>query len=149
MWQGITPAIWRHTIYSGVRMTFYEFLREDVLGKNKDGTIPVWKATLGGVTAGGFAQFLATPADLVKVQIQMEGRRRLQGLPPRVHGTWDALTKIYRAGGVRGLWKGWAPNVQRAAFVNMGDLTTYDTAKHLILIHTPLNDNHFTHILAR
>lgn len=130
-------------------MTFYEYLREDVLGKNKDGTIPVWKAILAGVAAGGVAQFLATPTDLVKVQIQMEGRRRLQGLAPRVNGTWDALRKAFREGGTRGLWRGWAPNVQRAAFVNLGDLTTYDTAKHLILIYTPLNDNHFTHILAR
>lgn len=32
---------------------------------------------------GAIAQFLASPTDLVKVQMQMEGRRRLEGLPPR------------------------------------------------------------------
>ena len=33
--------------------------------------------------AGGLGQFIASPTDLVKVQMQMEGRRRLEGKPPR------------------------------------------------------------------
>jgi len=41
------------------------------------------KAVLSGLTAGGMAQFLASPTDLVKVHMQMEGRRRLDGKPPR------------------------------------------------------------------
>lgn len=41
------------------------------------------KSALGGVTSGAFAQFCASPTDLIKVQIQMEGRRRLLGKPPR------------------------------------------------------------------
>jgi len=41
------------------------------------------KAVLGGLTAGGMAQFIASPTDLVKVQMQMEGKRRLDGKPPR------------------------------------------------------------------
>lgn len=41
------------------------------------------KAMLGGLTAGGLAQFIASPTDLVKVQMQMEGRRRLEGQKPR------------------------------------------------------------------
>ncbi|KAJ6216471.1 hypothetical protein RDWZM_007628 [Blomia tropicalis] len=135
-------------VYSGVRMTFYEYIREELLGKNADGTIPVWKAVLGGCVAGMTAQFLASPADLVKVQVQMEGRRRLQGLEPRVRNARHAFARIYMEGGVRGLWKGWMPNVQRAAFVNLGDLATYDTAKHLILKHTNLNDNFFTHAFS-
>lgn len=51
--------------------------------KNADGTFPLWKSALSGATSGAIAQYLASPADLVKVQIQMEGKRRLQGLEPR------------------------------------------------------------------
>lgn len=129
-------------------MTLYEFIRENLLQKNPDGTIAIWKAILGGIFAGGLGQFLANPTDLVKVQIQMEGRRRLEGLEPRVQNTWHAFSKIFSEGGIRGLWKGWAPNVQRAALVNLGDLTTYDTSKHLILKHTTLSDNALTHCFA-
>ena len=38
---------------------------------------------ISGLTAGAMAQFIASPTDLVKVQMQMEGRRRLEGKPPR------------------------------------------------------------------
>lgn len=38
----------------------------------------------------------------------------------RVHGVIHAFVKIAREGGIRGLWAGWVPNVQRAALVNLG-----------------------------
>jgi Mitochondrial carrier protein. len=38
---------------------------------------------MSGVASGALAQFFASPTDLVKVQIQMEGKRRLLGKPPR------------------------------------------------------------------
>ena len=52
---------------------------------------PLWKRVLAGLSAGGIGQLIASPADLVKTQIQMEGKRRLQGKPARVQGTWDAV----------------------------------------------------------
>ena len=44
------------------------------------------QAAGAGLLAGGLGQLLSSPADLVKVQMQMEGRRRLLGHKPR----WDA-----------------------------------------------------------
>ncbi|VEL25380.1 unnamed protein product [Protopolystoma xenopodis] len=35
--------------------------------------------------------------------------------------------------GWRGLWRGALPNVQRAALVNMGEMTTYDTSKRWLI----------------
>eukprot|EP00058_Branchiostoma_floridae_P020628 XP_002606118.1 hypothetical protein BRAFLDRAFT_125117 [Branchiostoma floridae] len=109
-------------VYSGCRMGAYEWIRDNVLGREPDGSFPVWKAVCGGLVAGSLGQFIASPTDLVKVQMQMEGRRILEGKPARVRGTWHAFTKILAEGGIRGLWKGWVPNVQRAALVNMGDV---------------------------
>ncbi|ESO84771.1 hypothetical protein LOTGIDRAFT_221879 [Lottia gigantea] len=148
LWQGVTPALYRHVFYSGCRMSFYELLRDKVLGKNKDGTFPLWKATVASTLAGAGGQFIASPTDLIKVQMQMEGRRRLEGKPPRVTSSLHALKKIVAEGGVRGLWSGWVPNCQRAALVNMGDLVTYDTVKHQLLTHTNIGDNHITHIIS-
>uniref|UniRef100_A0A8C5M8M3 Solute carrier family 25 member 27 n=1 Tax=Leptobrachium leishanense TaxID=445787 RepID=A0A8C5M8M3_9ANUR len=106
------------------------------------------KAVIGGMTAGAIGQFFASPTDLVKVQMQMEGKRRLEGKPPRVRGVYHALVTIVSKGGVRGLWAGWVPNVQRAALVNMGDLTTYDTVKHFLLRNTNLKDNMLCHSIS-
>uniref|UniRef100_A0AAY5KPG7 Mitochondrial uncoupling protein 4 n=1 Tax=Esox lucius TaxID=8010 RepID=A0AAY5KPG7_ESOLU len=147
LWQGATPAVYRHIVYSGVRMVTYEQFR-DVLGRSEDDTFPLWKAAIGGMLAGAVGQFMASPTDLVKVQMQMEGRRRLEGKPPRVHGVYQAVLKIISEGGIRGLWAGWVPNVQRAALVNLGDLTTYDTVKHILLRNTSLQDNSLCHGLA-
>lgn len=148
LWRGVTPALYRHVVYSGVRMVSYEKIREAMMEDHRDRAFPVWKSAVSGVISGGLAQFLSSPADLVKVQIQMEGKRQLLGFKPRVHNTWHAFQKIVAEGGVRGLWKGSIPNVQRAALVNLGDLTTYDTVKQMIIAHTTLGDSTLTHVIA-
>lgn len=61
----------------------------------------------------------------------------------------DAFQKILKTGGIRGLWKGSVPNVYRASLVNLGDLTTYDTAKHFIIDNLHIPDSHLTHVLSR
>nr|XP_008540299.1 PREDICTED: mitochondrial uncoupling protein 4 isoform X4 [Equus przewalskii] len=149
LWQGVTPAIYRHIVYSGGRMVTYEHLREVVFGKTEDKHYPLWKSVIGGMMAGVVGQFLANPTDLVKVQMQMEGKRKLEGKPLRFRGVHHAFAKILAEGGIRGLWAGWVPNIQRAALVNMGDLTTYDTVKHYLVLNTPLEDNIMTHGLSR
>uniref|UniRef100_A0A914V1L4 Mitochondrial uncoupling protein 4 n=1 Tax=Plectus sambesii TaxID=2011161 RepID=A0A914V1L4_9BILA len=148
LWQGVTPAIYRHFVYTGVRMAAYEHLRENVFHRNEDGTFAFWKSIVCGAVAGFTGQFLASPADLVKIQMQMEGHRRLQGLPPRVHNMWHAFRTVIDHNGVRGLWKGWMPNCQRAALVNMADLATYDKLKHWLLAHTALKDDVITHSIS-
>ena len=40
------------------------------------------------------------------------------------------------------------PPPQRAALVNLGELTTYDTVKHFLLGHTSLQDNSLTHSIS-
>lgn len=148
LYQGLQPALIRHIVYTGSRMSIYELFREHILQREADGSFPVWKASVGGLCAGALGQLIASPTDLIKVQLQMEGRRKLEGKPPRVKGALDAFNKIVAESGVKGLYRGVIPNVQRAALVNMGDLCTYDTAKQNLLRHTDLQDNYVTHSLA-
>ena len=56
--------------------------------------------------------------------------------------------KILAEGGVVALWRVCWPNVQRAALVNLGDLSTYDSVKNAILENTALEDNSITHCMA-
>lgn len=146
LWQGVTPALYRHIVYSGVRIVTYDNLRKKLRNGNND--FALWQSALAGVGAGGLAQWLASPADLVKVHIQMEGKRRLLGLEPRVHGAAHAFREIVSRGGIAGLWKGSVPNVQRAALVNLGDLTTYDTVKRFVMKKSGLPDCHLVHIIS-
>lgn len=93
-------------------------------------------------------QVFASPADLVKVRMQADGRLASQGQQPRYSGPYDALSKIIRTEGIRGLWKGVFPNVQRAFLVNMGELACYDHAKRFVINHQIANDNIYAHTLA-
>lgn len=93
-------------------------------------------------------QVLASPADLIKIRMQADSRLLSQGIQPRYTGVLDAFTKIIRAEGFLGLWKGVAPNAQRAFLVNMGELTCYDQAKHFIIREQICDDNLYAHTLA-
>jgi len=147
LWRGMLPALYRHAIYTGFRMSAYEEIRNQLSRDHKDG-FSLWKKVIAGMLAGGLGQLMASPTDLIKTQIQMEGKRRLLGKPPRVTGMTDAFRKILSEGGVVGLWRGCWPNVQRAALVNLGDLSTYDSVKRSILTNTTLEDNYLTHCMA-
>ncbi|CAL8094422.1 unnamed protein product [Calicophoron daubneyi] len=119
----------------------------------------VIRAASAGVLAGAAAQFLASPADLLKVQLQTERRWRTEaGFSPSAPNQTSVpiqrlsmvrtARRIVRNGGVLGLWRGGLPNVQRAALVNMGELTTYDTAKRWFAVHFCLEDGPLLHICA-
>ena len=58
------------------------------------------------------------------------------------------VRKVLQQAGLFGLWRGCWPNVGRAALVNLGDLSTYDSVKRNILDNTNLEDNTLTHTMS-
>ncbi|CAH8454071.1 unnamed protein product [Heterobilharzia americana] len=120
------------------------------------------RAALTGVIAGSVAQFLASPIDLIKVRLQTERRwlseTHLNGSksakPTEIPVSYKRLSlirttkQLISESGIIGLWRGGLPNVQRAALVNMGELTTYDTAKRWYALRFRLEDGPFLHICA-
>ncbi|CAD6198025.1 unnamed protein product [Caenorhabditis auriculariae] len=148
LWTGVAPAITRHYIYTGIRMGAYEWIRGLTFHPEKEKSFPIWKSMLSGAGSGLVAQFAASPTDLVKVQMQMEGLRRLQNQPLRYTGAWNCFVSLYRTQGFFGLWIGWLPNCQRAALLNMADIATYDNTKHALIDEVGLKDNWITHAIA-
>ncbi|KAL8142317.1 hypothetical protein V2J09_015349 [Rumex salicifolius] len=150
LYLGLSPAIIRHLFYTPLRIVGYEHLRNLVLassgGDAASLSLPT-KALVGGFS-GVIAQIVASPADLVKVRMQADGRLLRQGLQPRYSGPIDALTKIIHNEGFSGLWKGVFPNVQRALLVNMGELACYDHAKRFVIQKQIADDNIYAHTLA-
>lgn len=148
LYRGVSPAIARHVPYTGTRVILYEYLRGRF---TKEGEKPSFLMRLGmGFTAGGTAQVIAVPMDLIKVRMQADGRLVASGelSKPRYSGLVDAMRKITTQEGVVGLWKGSVPAVQRAAMVNLGELATYDTAKQMWLGTGLVADNVYCHVLS-
>ncbi|VDN51485.1 unnamed protein product [Dracunculus medinensis] len=40
LWRGVTPAIYRHYVYTGIRMGCYEIIRDKLFDKEKDVIFP-------------------------------------------------------------------------------------------------------------
>ncbi|XP_028062282.1 mitochondrial uncoupling protein 3 isoform X1 [Camellia sinensis] len=147
LYKGLSPAIVRHMFYTPIRIVFYEHLRNTFVVSTDPSLSLSTKALIGGFS-GVIAQVVASPADLVKVRMQADGRMVSQGFQPRYSGPFDAFNKILRKEGFGGLWKGVFPNVQRAFLVNMGELASYDHAKHFIIQNQLAGDNIYAHTLA-
>eukprot|EP00041_Stephanoeca_diplocostata_P035634 m.1263465 g.1263465 ORF g.1263465 m.1263465 type:complete len:304 (-) comp24734_c1_seq10:3281-4192(-) len=147
LYGGLFPACLRHVVYSGSRMMIYEYLREDVLGRDAHGNFALWKGVVAGLSAGALGQFIANPTDLAKVQMQMDGKRISQGQKPLYTSTAHAFKTLYKQNGIRGMWRGWVPNCQRAGLTQLGDLTSYDFFKQKALAHG-FKDGPTTHAMA-
>ncbi|CAG9584407.1 unnamed protein product [Danaus chrysippus] len=146
LWSGLVPMFQRHAIYSGCRLVFYEQFRNAF--KDDTGKVSLAVASIGGLAAGSLAQLIASPTDLVKVQMQAEGRRVLQGRPKRFKNCRQVYSLLYTQSGILGFWRGAVPNVQRAALVNMGDLAAYDCCKQFLLREVGMKDTPLVHAAA-
>jgi solute carrier family 25 uncoupling protein 27 len=141
-YNGISAAIMRHWVYTGCRISMYDAFRHKARQTTgKEDLSIFWKCLCGG-SAGGLGQLIATPFDLVKVRL-ISDRNRSQ-----YSGFLDCVKKIYRAEGRIGFYRGWLPSVQRALMVNIGELSTYDESKRIILRNTDLKDGIAVHTMA-
>lgn len=162
LFTGLAPALLRHLIYTPTRIVLYEQLRQAAATHNNSKhsslssysessslSVTMGQRLLCGASSGALGQLIASPADLIKVRMQSDGRG-----PPhqrRYTGVVDAVSKIVRTeGGIAALWRGWQPNVQRAALVNLGELASYDLAKQSLLQHYPhyFRDNIVCHLCS-
>lgn len=139
VYAGLGAAVLRHVPYTTTRIIVFETLSSR-LGKERKtsadtltGSAARVVSTFGlGFVAGGVAQFIATPLDLVKVRTIGDASKPLQERR-YTKGVFDALCRIHREQGLKGMWTGAMPAVQRAALVNLGELSTYDLAKTKIV----------------
>ncbi|KAH8263516.1 hypothetical protein KR044_010035, partial [Drosophila immigrans] len=150
LYGGISAMVLRHSVFTGLKMYLYDSLRSALVIIDKDGKpqLPFLRGALCGMMAGAGANMVSSPTDLIKVQMQMEGRRRLMGEPPRIHNIFQALTSIYKSGGITALWKGTVPNCTRAALVTMGDVGCYDQSKRKLMVLFDSPDTRTVQFLA-
>ena len=148
LYAGVTPAVARHVPYTGFRAIGYEYIRALFCGSKPPSEAPLIAKMAAGMSAGAIGQAIAVPCDLIKVRMQSDGRLVAAGKlsEPRYVGLMDAFNKIKAAEGVGGFYAGCTPAIQRAALVNLGELTTYDTAKQNIKPIT--GDNLLCHLCS-
>ena len=140
IYNGLKPALLRHSLYSTFRINMYENLRNHM--KSKDNTIHLSTKLLIGGLSGGISQLITSPCDLLKIRYITNLKTQQNISIPKT------IRHIYNENGIRGLWKGVTPNVSRAVLVNFGELATYDQSKQFIKKHLYLEDNTPLHIMS-
>lgn len=118
----------REGSYSTIRLGAYEPIKFQ-LGATDIAHTPLWKKIVAGATSGTIGSAIATPTDLVKVRFQAVG----PGHESEYRHTFHAFWTIARKEGVRGLWTGVGPTVQRAAILTAAQIPSYDHTKHTLL----------------
>eukprot|EP00730_Choanoeca_flexa_P009719 TRINITY_DN12981_c0_g1_i1.p1 TRINITY_DN12981_c0_g1~~TRINITY_DN12981_c0_g1_i1.p1 ORF type:complete len:297 (+),score=33.16 TRINITY_DN12981_c0_g1_i1:138-1028(+) len=128
LWKGLPPALVRQAFYGGLRYGLYAPIR-NLMGVNANtpkSEIPLYKKFAAGGTAGALAAFLATPTDLMKVRLQVDG---MKGGPPRYRGMAHCFMSIVREEGALGLFKGAGPTMGRATMLAAVEMSSYDEIK--------------------
>ena len=124
----LPASLMREGSYSTIRIGAYEPLKV-LFGATDPARTPLWKKIAAGAISGTIGSAIATPTDLVKVRFQAVG----PGVKPRYRNTFHAFAEIARTEGIRGLWTGVGPTVQRAAILTAAQIPSYDHTKHTIL----------------
>ena len=139
IYDGLKPSLLRHCIYTTLRISIYENLRESL--KNDKNSLSMSQKYLIGGTSGGLAQLVASPFDLLKI-------RYITKIDKQNVSIYKTFKNIYVENGIRGLWKGVSPNVSRAVLVNLGELATYDQAKQNLRSCLKIEDSTPLHAMS-
>ncbi|XP_042354817.1 mitochondrial uncoupling protein 2 [Plectropomus leopardus] len=144
LYSGLVAGLQRQMSFASVRIGLYDSVKQ-FYTKGSD-HVGIGSRLLAGSTTGAMAVAFAQPTDVVKVRFQAQARS--PGNARRYCGTVDAYKTIAKEEGIRGLWRGTAPNIARNAIVNCTELVTYDFIKDTLLKSTPLTDNLPCHFVS-
>ncbi|CEH16641.1 Mitochondrial fatty acid anion carrier protein/Uncoupling protein [Ceraceosorus bombacis] len=122
LWYGVTASILREASYGTIRMGSYETFK-DLYAPLLGPSVPFLQKLLAGVTSGALGALIASPCDLVKVQMQASRTASVGGAPP-YRNTFVAFSTIYHKGGLKALWRGVGPTTLRAAVLTSTQVGT-------------------------
>ena len=69
LWKGIFISSLRQILYTGGRISIYEYLKEGATKRNRHGRVSTYELAGAGMFAAFCGQFTANPTDLVKVSL--------------------------------------------------------------------------------
>ncbi|XP_078514690.1 dicarboxylate carrier SLC25A8 [Lissotriton helveticus] len=143
LYSGLVAGLQRQMSFASVRIGLYDSVKQFYTKGSEH--VGIGSRLLAGCTTGAMAVAIAQPTDVVKVRFQAQAN--VTSASRRYKGTMEAYKTIAREEGMKGLWKGTAPNITRNAIVNCTELVTYDLIKDLLLKSNLMTDTlpcHFT-----
>lgn len=127
---GLLASAIREMIYSGAKAGLYVPLRNYFL-EAFGGESPAAVKVLAALATGTLGSLAANPIDVIKIRLMRD--------PSAYPSTLGALPLIFRAEGLKGLYRGLLPSTLRGACVSAGELATYDIVKGALKTHAFAN----------
>lgn len=122
LYRGFSAAALREATYSSLRFGLYEPLKAALDTSKGTEELAVWKKVTAGLVAGAGAAAIASPTDLL--MIQMAASKKFPP-PSMAHVAREVIARD----GVAGLYKGLGTTVTRAAVLGATKMATYDVIK--------------------
>lgn len=135
---------------NGCRLGFYEPIRSNLTKiVYKDPTHQSFGINIfSGASSGILGAMAGSPFFLVKTRLQSYSPFLPVGTQHHYRGAWDGLSSIYRAEGVKGLYRGVVPAMVRTGFGSSVQLPTYFFAKRRLQKHLGMEDGPALHLAS-
>ncbi|BFZ65131.1 hypothetical protein YB2330_006294 [Saitoella coloradoensis] len=128
LYRGIVPTTLGVAPYVGLNFAVYEHLRSFF---RPDGSQPsASEKLLSGAIAGGVAQTITYPADVLRRRFQVN---TMKGIEYGYTGLGDAVRTIWRKEGIKGFYKGLGPNVLKVVPSMAASWMTYEWTVHTLM----------------
>ncbi len=150
LYKGATPPLvgwmFMDSVMLGSLTIYRRLLAEHVFGLDQHGpgaqaaaasgpALPPWGHGIAGIFAGFTVSFVAAPFEHIKARLQVQyAARKADRL---YHGPLDCVAKIYRAHGVRGIYRGLPATMLFRSFFFFW-WGSYDVFSRLLNTHTRL-----------
>lgn len=126
LYRGIMATATGVAPYVGINFAAYEALRGVITPPGKS-SAP--RKLLCGALAGSISQTLTYPFDVLRRKMQVTG---MDALGVKYSGALDALQRILKTEGPRGLYRGLWPNLLKVAPSIATSFFTYELVKELL-----------------
>lgn len=122
LYRGFSAAALREATYSSLRFGLYEPLKVALDTSGGTEELAVWKKVTAGLVAGAGAAAIASPTDLIMIQMAASKQ-----FPPPTMA--QVAREVIARDGILGLYKGLGTTVTRAAVLGATKMATYDVIK--------------------
>ncbi|ATY61656.1 calcium dependent mitochondrial carrier [Cordyceps militaris] len=139
-YRGVTMGLVGMFPYSAIDMSTFEFLKKTYRAKLAKETgcheddVEIGNVATGiiGATSGAFGATVVYPLNVVRTRLQTQGTAMHRAT---YTGIWDVTQKTIQKEGLRGLYKGLAPNLLKVAPALSITWVVYENSKKLLGLH--------------
>jgi solute carrier family 25 oxoglutarate transporter 11 len=148
LYKGLSASLLRQATYSSTRLGAYGPIKDMLTPKDiPNAPLSLPRKLLAGMLAGGCGALVGSPADLVMVRMQADGRLPLEQRR-NYSNVFSGLMRITKEENLLALWRGSGPNIFRAMLMSAAQLSSYDQMKQVMLKTKYFKDDLITHFLA-